>query len=302
MFNESLLTSPSEYFPEIYDGVLEMQELSNAEKNLFNVALAKLDALWANQFILTCDEHGVAQFEKVLNITADENVESLDFRRLRVLNRYTATPPFSMLWLSSKLDELLGVGAWTYEINYATRTLYVEAAVASSSWAQEISVTITNIKPANLVFIMRPLIAKAIFVDELIATSKRSNNYRLGTSWMLGKEPFTSFAREEEILMAGISTIQNGMLNSLATFTLEEIGYVVVNDTFTVLKKDFLAISATENTVSLQYTVPAAEGLGVITNTKLYSVSGTLLAEANVYVDGSYDVILKHTFMFKEGE
>lgn len=302
MLDERLSTSPKEYFPKIYDHVLEMQQLSNAESRLFSIALAKLDSLWANQFILTSDEIGITQYENVLGITSDPTTESLEFRRLRVLNRYTATPPYSMNWLSNKLDELLGAGAWTYEMDYANRTLYVEATVANKAWSQEISVTITSVKPANLVFIMRPLIASAIHVSEMVSTAKRSNNYRLGVSWVLGSTPFTSVTGEEELLMAGVATIQDGMLNSLAKFTVDDIGYAIINDTFRINKADFVSLAVDANKVILQYSVPASEGLGVVTNSKLYNSEGVLLEEANIYVDNAYDVVLKHTFTFKEGE
>lgn len=302
MANIVLDTSPEKYFPRVYEGVLETQELSKAEEYLFNTALSRLDALWANQFILTCNESGIVKYEKVLGITANPNVESLDFRRMRVMNRYAATPPYTLRWLSSKIDDLLGKGQWEYDIDYKTRTLTIEAAASSESWSHEISVTMTNVKPANLVFILKPRVASEIRASENIGAIRQIFNYKLGISWNLGANPFSSVLGEEEISLARVSTITPDMLNSLAEFAESKISKVVINDTYAITKENFIALQSEDNKVSFQYAVPANIGLGAITNTKIYDAENTLLENADIYVSNSYDVVLKHTLTFKEGE
>ena len=295
-------TSPRNLFPSIFDGVREIDELSKVENASFATALAKLTQTWNNQFIMTCDASGIEMFERVLGIMANPEVESLDFRRTRVRNRFSQVPPFTMPWLRTKFNDMFGEGNWSAEVDFANRILSIEAVSENASWAHEISVTITKIKPANLTFVNRPKLAVRINTAETISLSHRQNNYRLGVSWYLGSTPFANYSDPEVIKMASTPSIQPNMLNALAAFTADEIASVLVNDTYVISRASFKAISSTAATTTLEYEVPNGAVDGPITNVKVRNANGDVLAVGNLYVDSTYAASLKHTFTFKEGE
>ena len=182
------------YFPTIYSGVRETEELALAENPLFDKAIFELDRLWANKFILTAGVDGIEDFEALLGILANPELEDLEFRRARVLHRWSLTSPFTMPYLRMKLDELLGVGNWSYELHFNEYELVIEAPAIDPAWGHEISVMVTAIKPANIIFVSRPAVAKDVLVSERISMRKNLFhwNYPLNSTWQLGRLPFAT--------------------------------------------------------------------------------------------------------------
>ena len=210
------------YFPTIYSGVRETDELALAENPLFDKAIFELDRLWANKFILTAGVDGIEDFEVVLGILANPELEDLEFRRARVLHRWSLTSPFTMPYLRMKLDELLGVGNWSYELHFNEYEFVIEAPAIDPAWGHEISVMVTAIKPANIIFVSRPVVEEAVLVSEQI--SMRRNmfhwNYPLNSTWQLGRLPFAT--HDNRVLNA----ILDGSYLLDGTPLVEEVGTI----------------------------------------------------------------------------
>lgn len=296
----TLDTSPRKYFPKVYDGTLEIDELALAEDHLFKQALQSLDNLWKNSFITKSDESGVEMYEKVLGIIPKPAVEDLEFRKERILNRFAMIPSFTMPWLKLRLDELLGKGRWDFSIDYAKRELVIEAVEDSSLWLHEVSVTIHQIKPANMIFISRPLQSFNVLVNETISKSVRTDNYKLGL-WTLGLRPFTEFSAEEVVKVAGTPSIQAALLRHVATFTAQDVASVLLNNTLRIPRTNFIRASSDESLVHIEYEVYASSGLGTITNVKLQDSLGETLVEIPVAIDNAFNVRMNHKIRFQEG-
>lgn len=304
---DKLDTSPRKYFPSVYDEILEIDEISNAEDNIFRDALSHLDKLWKNSFVHTCDADGVAHYENVLGITLVPNEEQgltaeeyLAFRKTRVINRLASIPSYTMPWLRGRLSELLGPypEKWFYTIDFAKRELVVNIPESSGIWAHEVSVTINQVKPANLVFVSRPIQEFKILVGETVSKSVRTNNYKLG-SWKLGNGPFSQFSDAEVAKMASANSIQPSLLGKLATFTAADVKSVLINDKHSIT--DFILKSASNGTVSIEYEVFASAGLGEITNIKLLDALNVPLANITVSIDNTFNVRLHHNIEIMEG-
>lgn len=293
-------TSPRKYFPKVYDNTLEIDEIALAEDHLFKEALQSLDSLWKNSFILTCDESGIELYERILKIIPNPTTESLTFRKNRVLNRFAMIPSFTMPWLKVRLDELLGKGNWGYEINYARRELIIEIASTSSAWLHEIGVTVHQVKPANMVFLSRPLQAFNLLVSDEVSIQNRIDHYRLGT-WSLGSKPFTEFLNEEVVKMAETPSVQSALLRHVAAFTAQDVASVLVNNTYRIPRSKFIDASSSEGLVHIEYEVLSGEGLGTITNVKLQDSLGETLIEMNVVIDNTFNVRMNHKIRFQEG-
>ena len=294
----NLDTSPRKYFPSVYDGVLEIDELANAENGVFVDALSELNSLWRNSFIAKCDEVGIAQYEKVLGIIPDLTLEDLEFRKNRVLNRFAMIPAFTMPWLRARLDELLGAGNWVYSIDFGKRELVVETIESSSIWLHEVSVTINHVKPANLVFISRPLQALTILVNEEVSKSVRTDNYLLGT-WKLGNLPFANLSSEEVVKMADTPSIQQSLLTQLAEFTADDIKSVLVNDKHRITT--FIDKSNNGSLAVIEYEVFANAGLDTITNVKLLDALDRPLVNMALDIDNTFNVRMRHQIHIREG-
>lgn len=307
----NLDTSPRQYFPSVYDKVVEIDELAKAEDCIFKEALNHLDNLWKNSFVATCNAEGITHYEKVLGIVlnpaeADGFTEEayLNFRRDRVLNRFATIPVFTMPWLRARLDTLFGIRHKDYEL-YINRTddgsvkeLVVETTEKSTAWLHEVSVTINHIKPANLVFISRPSQAFNVLVTETVSKRVRTNNYKLG-SWKLGNLPFSQFSDEEVAKMADTPSIQARLLNKLATFTADDVQSVLINGTHKI--STFINKSSEGGNVSIEYEVYASLGLGEITSVQLLDAANQPLADITVSIDNTFNVRMRHKIHFEEG-
>ena len=91
--------------PEWFQRVLEFPEIMKAYAYALNGLDGNVKQLWDNQYIQTCDEATLSQYETLLGITP---VGDLDYRRQVVLNKYSMTVPFSIGYLKSRLTQIYG--------------------------------------------------------------------------------------------------------------------------------------------------------------------------------------------------
>lgn len=293
MFNRRLTS----FVPTVYEGVVEMSDIMNAEDNIMDTARTEMSSAFANTFVLTADESGVIMFEKMLGIVADPMTQNLEFRRQRIINRLSMSPPFTYRFLKQKLDEIIGVGAWSAYIDFDSYTLYIESSATDQNWYSEMEFTINRIKPCNIVFINVPYTAPVITIGEQISYSTLKWWYRQG-AWRLGQYPFATTDGGGIIKMADVKSVQQALLNDAADFVLDDIASVLLNDTISV--SEFRLRQVVENVVSIEYAV-TPDMTNLITNIKLMRADDTVLTQAAVYVPVTQTVISKHIITVKEG-
>lgn len=288
-----------QYLPWLYKDIVEMDALMDTEDSLFSKLMDEYIRGRDNQYILTADEYGIRIFEDIINIVPDPSTETLDFRRQRLINRFRTQPPFTFRWLQGKLNEIIGVGKWNAWVDNKNYTLYIESSAEDQKWFQEISITVNNTKPANIIFINRPLVVHDVLTNETINLKELVWNYRLGTIWKLGEKPFILYSDKGVIVLATTPSIQQAMLNKLATFSATEIAKVRINGTYIIT--DFEVKSASANVVTVQYYVIPESGITNVTRIELLDSANNVLTRSNVYIPLVLGVNLKHTILVKEG-
>lgn len=293
MFNRPL----SSFVPSIYNEIVEMDDIINSEENILDIARREMSAAFANTFVLTSDESGVIMFEKILNIIANPQTESLEFRRQRILNRLSMSPPFTFKFLKQKLDEIIGVGAWSAYIDYGNYTLYVESSAANQNWYSEMAFTVNQLKPCNLVFVNVPYTSENIKLSEEISYTQISWRYRMG-SWKLGQHPFSTPDGGGIVKMPEIRSVQQPLLNGVVNFVAKDVAAVLINDEIKV--SEFSVKQAADNTATIQYTV-TPQMTNLITDIKLLRADDTVLTQSTVYVPVTQTVVSKHTITAREG-
>ena len=293
MFNRPL----NSFVPHYYNGVVEMDEIIRAEESIVDIARVEMATAVANTFVLTANESGVIMFEKMLNIIANASVETLEFRRERIINRMAMSPPFTFRFLKNRLDETIGVDAWKSYIDFPNYTLYVESLATDQNWFYEIEFMINRIKPCNIVFTNVPYTARKLKLSEEISYATLLWNYRMG-SWKLGNKPFSTMNEGGILKMPNVKSIQPALLNNTANFVLEGVHKVVLNDNIEVT--EFSIKEVVDNVVTVQYYV-LPETTTLITDMKILNTEGEVLSHAAVYVPISQPTLCKHTITVKEG-
>lgn len=287
-----------DYVPYIYKDVEEMDAIINSQDKMLDMAENTIDIIYNSQYITLLPEAVLPEYEKLLNILPN-STDTVEFRRERIMNRLSMTPPFSLPYLRKKLNELIGEGKYNCYMDYDNYTLYVESSAENQVWANEIYITINKLKPTNIVFINKSLIVYNNNISEAIELTKSIYNYKLGTTWALGQKPFMSTESGGLIKMANIPSLQEKFLNDIAHFSASDINNVLINDTYLV--SDFTNKSSEDNVAVIEYSVPVSSGLSEITNVKLRDIENNVLTESSVYVPVIEDVLLKHLIYVKEG-
>lgn len=293
MFNRPL----SSFVPSVYKDIVEMDDIINSEENVMNVARQELYSAFANTFVLTADLSGVIMFEKMLGIVANTQSEDLEFRRQRIVNRLSMSPPFTFNFLNQKLDEIVGEGLWKAYVDLNTSTLYVESSASNQSWYSEVRFTINQVKPCNMVFVNVPFTASSFMMSEEISYTMPKWVYRL-SSWKLGQYPFSTPDGGGLVKMASTRSIQSALLNDAAGFVAEDIASALINDSIEIT--EFRLKQVEGNVVSVEYSV-TPQMTSLITNIKLRKADGQVLTQASVYVPVADPIISKHLITIKEG-
>lgn len=290
--------------PPWYREVAEYQQICNAEAQQLQTAALVTQGIAGNFYFQTMNLAGVQMWEQIFNITPNPATETLAFRRARVLNRISMRPPYTLGFLYQKLDELVGPGLWSVEVDYANYALTIEAGAEDQSYWQELAYTVNHIKPAHITYISRPLIRTGVLMSEEVRSAHFEWNYYLG-SWALGAEPFADETDVEVVKTANINSIQPAMLNGVANFTSGDVAYVQINggiDIGTINKAvtpaQYVGAPATL-TVSYNVTTTMTDA---VTSVALMDANGNALTSMNVYVPVTETVNLQHTILIQEGQ
>lgn len=93
--------------PTYFRPILEFQQLMIAHGWGCDLAEQVSGAVLQNFFIQTCDEDTIAQYERLFGIIAEAG-DTMDYRRERILNRFSSVAPFDINYLNDRLREMFG--------------------------------------------------------------------------------------------------------------------------------------------------------------------------------------------------
>lgn len=214
-----------EQLPPWYQNILDYQKLCSTEQEQFEALAAAITQVADNFFFQTMDAGAVSQWEQIFKIVPDAQLESLSFRRARLLNRVSTRPPFTLRFLYQKLDELIGPDKWTVSVvECPLGTLYVESSAEDQQYATEVLYTIGKMKPAHIVYRNRPYLQTDLQVAESIEAARRIFHYKLG-AWGLGAAPFATEQPQGVIKMPSTPSIQSALLTGRGGFYLRRRGH-----------------------------------------------------------------------------
>ena len=276
--------------PTWFRDILEYQALCETETEQFTAFLNSMQAVASNFFFQTMDISAVSTWEQIFKIVPNPETETLDFRRARLINRISTKPPFTLGFLYRKLNEIIGPGQWTVDVDYPNYTLYIEASAQDKNYWSELAVTLNTIKPAHIVYTSRPLLSTPIQMSETVHLSRLIYNYRLG-SWGLGVLPFASEQDQGVIVTPTQRSIQQELLNQTASFVASDVASARLNGTIPITS---LSKTTDANIATITYTVLESQA-NPITQVELLDASGNVLETAGVYVPVTGSAVFKHT-------
>lgn len=305
-----------------YEYVIEAQEEQDALSKQVNKLNDRYNEALMDQFIQFASARVIGYYENIFHIVANPSVEKLQFRRERVLSRMKSlTPPYTYYYLRILFDGFFGKGKYELDVDEQNFTITLQSAVEDSLWYHEIQVSITAVKPCNMIFINNPRVSKTLNINDSIYAQRLIWNYRLDGSWQLGMRPFYSVDGETIYnyrlngnwkLGEQPFTRQQGELVKMATtksleqplfdFTLKQLKSkfykAKLNDSIEIIIEDFDK-TVTLDTLNLGYSVQRSQ-IQEITNIKLLDVDDNILENCPVYIPVPDTVKLLHTIKVQE--
>lgn len=283
--------------PPWYRKILDYQQICQSEEGQLEALAEAINGVADNFFFQTMDVSSVQQWEKIFRIIPNPSTESLEFRRSRLLNRMSTRPPYTLSFLYQKLDELIGRGQWTVNVDYPNYTIYIESSASNQAYASEVAVTMNTIKPAHMVYRNTPLVVTNILMSETIDMVQRVYNYGLG-GWGLGVSPFASENSQGVIKMPTLSSITSELLDDVANSVSANIAYARINGNTLI---SGLNKSVSGSAVTVTYDVTEEQSSGYVRLVELLDSSQNTLTVFPVYVPISQGAIFKHTINVAEG-
>lgn len=188
----------TEYWPSFYEGIRDFVELARTEDAELQLSREAIDRLFDDRFVMTSSIEGIKRREKMLGIQADSSKETLDFRRKRIINRYSTKPPFTIRYLQELMDRLVGPGMTIVSVDVQQFILTVTANIENANVFKEVFRTVETIKSANLTYQQNTSLHDTIELEARISKQAITWNYALG-SWELGENPFATLGPEVPI-------------------------------------------------------------------------------------------------------
>lgn len=297
MNNLELDYLPCEQLPPWYREVLDYQQMCNTIGAQFALLAEEINRVADNFFLQTMDVETVQMWENIFRIVANPAAESLDFRRARIINRISMRPPFTLRFLYSKLDELIGPGLWSVTVDYPNYALYIESNVDGQGYSQELIYTINHIKPAHITFINSPVAMSGVVLSERVSEISYTWNYVLNGQWLLGQEPFADEEEVQVIKLPQTPSIQSALLTGVADFVSNDVASARLNGSIPVTA---LNKSVDGSTLTITYQVTQAMTTE-ITQVELLAADGTVLTSMAAYVPVTETAVIKHVIPVQEG-
>lgn len=296
MSNIQFDTDMLSLLPPWYREILDYQQICQTEREQMEALADSIQAVADNMFFQTMDEASIYLWEQILNIVPNPQTETLGFRQARVISRLSSRPPFTIWFLYQKLDELIGPGRWSVNMDYPNYTLYIKSAAQNQSYATEVAFTVNRIKPAHIVYVNTPYVESGILLSESISLTQRNFNYLLG-QWSLGELPFSTDIQQGVIKLPDTPSIQPRLLTGVANFVSGDVASALINGTIPISE---ITKTVSGSTLTVQYTVTAGD-ITEISTVALLDADGNQLTSSTVYVPVSGATLLEHTIPVSEG-
>lgn len=184
------------HLPEFYQLIEDFRVLDHTETIELDLLQSAVDQLFDDQFVMTSGLQAIKRREQMLGIQSDPSIETLDFRRRRLLNRYQTRPPFTIRYLQQQLDLVVGQGLTIVAVDPINFVLTVTTDIENASVFREALRTIDTVKPANLVYQQQTPLQAEVEVKERISRKQMNWHYKLNGDWQPGSRPFMSLGSE----------------------------------------------------------------------------------------------------------
>lgn len=137
------------YLPLFIAEYKEIQHVMNTENPEFQLIADESEVIKNNQYIITCNEAGIAKFEKLLGIIPGEE-DTLELRISRVLIKWNDVIPYTWKVFLKKMASLCGAGNFEVIPNWNEYFLKIITHLDLYGQMDELENILAYMLPANI--------------------------------------------------------------------------------------------------------------------------------------------------------
>lgn len=179
------------YLPSLFHEIKEMQVIMDVENSQLDQLQADINRYLDDQFVLLASEEALRQREAELGIQPDRRTETIDFRRKRIINRYSMKVPFTERYLQERIDFLFGIGRGKVEVDVQNFLLRLNGNLEDPTLFREAERTVQLIKPANLVYHAVPWVRETITIQDRVTVNLKRflilGGFQLGDTFLISE-------------------------------------------------------------------------------------------------------------------
>lgn len=165
-----------EYMPPFLKDVREFNKIFDAEDIELENLNYNVKKMLTEVIVKMADSYGLDRYEKIYNISNTSN--NIEIRRINILNKINDILPFTLKWLYNKLEEALGKGNFSIDIDYNNYNIKITILGLSMEIADIYRENLRQQLPANMVIVFELQINNDIVIGSTII-QKEYNTLKL---------------------------------------------------------------------------------------------------------------------------
>lgn len=138
------------YFNRIYEDNIDVIAIIDAIQPEIDSLNEKTQDYFYDAFPATATMQGIVRWENIFGIVADPSSEDIEFRRARIINRFLGDIPYTERALQNVMNNIMGAGNWSYELDYRNYELSISSLRHGKNWMNEMELTLKKMVPANI--------------------------------------------------------------------------------------------------------------------------------------------------------
>lgn len=139
------------FAPDIYnqnETMLQVYERQHGEINQYEQLIIQS---FLNNFVKKCNLEGVRRFEKVFGIQANEEEDTMELRKARIINKFAFHLPYTRIFVEQMLETIFGEGNSIFYVVYNDYKAKVDIETEIQGLVEETLKDLRQIIPANII-------------------------------------------------------------------------------------------------------------------------------------------------------
>lgn len=266
-----------EYMPPFLKDVREFNKIFDAEDIELENLNYNIKKMLTEVIVKMADSYGLDRYEKIYNISNTSN--NIEIRRINILNKINDILPFTLKWLYNKLEEALGEGNFSIDIDYNNYSIKITILGLRMEIADIYRENLRQQLPANMVIVFELQIDNDIVIGTTITQKEYS-------TLKLNQDILKEYQNIDEINYTKAISIQKNYITLISNtdvieenINVDEINYMKS----IIIQKEYISLISNTDIKEENIIINSLEkeGLGIVQKEQMNLYQNNSIIEQN---------------------